>query len=150
MAWPPFEKTTSPLSSADDSRRSRRRTDRPIQPQLGYQGFEEADLIIEAVFESMALKKQVFAEIDRIAKPDCVLASNTSTLDIDQIAEATRGRRWLIGLHFFSPANVMRLVEIVRGSRQTRKWWRRRCRSRKDSAKWAWWLETAAVSWVIG
>lgn len=86
-----------------------------IQPQLGYDGFEAVDLIIEAVFESLELKKQIFAEIDRIAKPDCVLASNTSTLDIDQIASATKRPEMVIGLHFFSPANVMRLVEIVRG-----------------------------------
>src|SRR5688572_23824718 len=88
-----------------------------IHPQVTWKGFDEADLIIEAVFESMALKKEVFQEIDRIAKPDCVLASNTSTLDIDQIAEVTSRAQSVIGLHFFSPANVMRLIEIVRGSR---------------------------------
>ena len=86
-----------------------------IHPQLTYDGFQEADLIIEAVFENMALKKQVFAEIDRVAKSECVLASNTSTLDIDEIASATKRPQMVIGLHFFSPANVMRLVEIVRG-----------------------------------
>jgi 3-hydroxyacyl-CoA dehydrogenase len=86
-----------------------------IHPQLTYDGFNQADLIIEAVFESMPLKKQIFEEIDRIAKPDCVLASNTSTLDIDEIAAATSRPQMVIGLHFFSPAHVMRLVEIVRG-----------------------------------
>jgi 3-hydroxyacyl-CoA dehydrogenase len=86
-----------------------------IHPQLTYDGFEKADLIIEAVFESMPLKKQIFGEIDKIAKPDCVLASNTSTLDIDEIAAATSRPQMVIGLHFFSPAHVMRLVEIVRG-----------------------------------
>ncbi len=86
-----------------------------IHPQLTYDGFEQADLIIEAAFESMELKKGIFAEIDKIAKPDCVLASNTSTLDIDAIASVTSRPRMVIGLHFFSPANVMRLVEIVRG-----------------------------------
>ncbi len=86
-----------------------------IQPQLTYDGFDQADLIIEAVFESMPLKKQIFGEIDKIAKPDCVLASNTSTLDIDEIAAATSRPQMVIGLHFFSPAHVMRLVEIVRG-----------------------------------
>jgi 3-hydroxyacyl-CoA dehydrogenase len=86
-----------------------------IQPQLTYDGFDQADLIIEAAFESMELKKRIFAEIDKIAKPDCVLASNTSTLDIDEIASVTSRPRMVIGLHFFSPANVMRLVEIVRG-----------------------------------
>jgi 3-hydroxyacyl-CoA dehydrogenase len=86
-----------------------------IRPQLSYDGLDNADLIIEAVFENMALKKQVFAELDRVAKPTCVLASNTSTLDIDQIASSTSRPRMVIGLHFFSPANVMRLLEIVRG-----------------------------------
>jgi 3-hydroxyacyl-CoA dehydrogenase len=87
-----------------------------IHPQLTYDGFGQADLIIEAVFEGMALKKQVFAEIDKIAKPECVLATNTSTLDIDQIAASTSRPEKVIGLHFFSPAHVMRLVEIVRGA----------------------------------
>ena len=86
-----------------------------ISPQLGWEGFEQADIIIEAVFESMALKKQVFAEIDKIAKRECILASNTSTLDIDAIAAVTSRPQMAIGTHFFSPANVMRLVEIVRG-----------------------------------
>src|SRR3984885_7267104 len=86
-----------------------------IQGQLTYQGFEQADLIIEAAFESMELKKRIFAEIDKTAKPDSVLATNTSTLDIDEIASVTSRPRMVIGLHFFSPANVMRLVEIVRG-----------------------------------
>lgn len=86
-----------------------------IKPQTDFEGMEQADIIIEAVFESMAVKKQVFAEIDKIAKRECVLASNTSTLDIDAIAAATSRPQMVIGTHFFSPANVMRLVEIVRG-----------------------------------
>jgi 3-hydroxyacyl-CoA dehydrogenase len=86
-----------------------------ITPQLSYQGFEEADIIVEAVFEGMALKKQVFAEIDAIAKPSCILASNTSYLDIDEIASVTGRPGMVLGNHFFSPANVMRLLEVVRG-----------------------------------
>src|SRR5580692_6788094 len=86
-----------------------------ITPQLNYKGFEQADIIVEAVFEGMALKKQIFGELDAIAKPDCILASNTSTLDVDEIASATRRPQMVIGHHFFSPANVMRLLEIVRG-----------------------------------
>jgi 3-hydroxyacyl-CoA dehydrogenase len=86
-----------------------------IHPQLDYAGFDEADIIIEAAFESMAVKKQLFAEIDKVAKPDCVLATNTSTLDIDEIASVTKRPEMVIGTHFFSPAHVMRLVEIVRG-----------------------------------
>jgi 3-hydroxyacyl-CoA dehydrogenase len=86
-----------------------------ITPQLGYDGFEEADIITEAVFEGMELKKQVFGELDRVAKPGAILASNTSTLDIDKIASATSRPEFVIGHHYFSPANVMRLLEIVRG-----------------------------------
>ena len=75
----------------------------------------DADLVIEAVFESLAVKQQVFADLGRTARPDAVLATNTSTLDVDTIARAS-GRPWsVVGMHFFSPANVMRLVEIVRG-----------------------------------
>jgi len=86
-----------------------------ITPQLGYDGFEEADIITEAVFEGMELKKQVFGELDRLAKPGAILASNTSTLSIDEIASATSRPEFVIGHHYFSPANVMRLLEIVRG-----------------------------------
>jgi 3-hydroxyacyl-CoA dehydrogenase len=86
-----------------------------ITPQLSYDGFDQADIVIEAVFEEMALKKRVFEEIDAIAKPSCILATNTSTLDIDEIASATKRPQMVIGHHFFSPANVMRLLELVRG-----------------------------------
>ena len=86
-----------------------------ITPQLTYDGFDQADIIAEAVFEGMALKKQVFAEIDAVARPGCILASNTSYLDIDEIASATKRPEVVLGHHYFSPANVMRLLEIVRG-----------------------------------
>ncbi len=86
-----------------------------ITPQLTYDGFDQVDIIIEAVFEGMALKKEIFATLDGIAQPNCILASNTSTLSIDEIASATSRPHMVIGHHFFSPANVMRLLEIVRG-----------------------------------
>lgn len=86
-----------------------------IHPQLDYAGFESADVIIEAAFENMAIKRQIFAEIDAIASPNCILGTNTSTLDIDEIASVTKRPASVVGLHFFSPANVMRLVEVVRG-----------------------------------
>lgn len=76
-----------------------------------------ADLVIEAVYEQMALKKSVFAELDRHAAPGATLATNTSTLDVNEIASATRRPESVIGLHFFSPAHVMRLLEVVRGAR---------------------------------
>lgn len=86
-----------------------------IKPTLTYDGFESADMVVEAVFEGMALKKQVFGELDKICKQGAILASNTSTLNIDEIASATSRPGAVIGTHFFSPANVMRLLEIVRG-----------------------------------
>jgi 3-hydroxyacyl-CoA dehydrogenase len=86
-----------------------------IKPTLSYEGFAGVDMVIEAVFEGMALKKQVFGELDRICNPGAILASNTSTLSIDEIASATARPQAVIGTHFFSPANVMRLLEIVRG-----------------------------------
>ncbi len=86
-----------------------------IKPQLTYDGFENADIVIEAVFEGMALKKQIFAELDGIVKQGAILASNTSTLSIDEIASATKRPEFVVGTHFFSPANVMRLLEVVRG-----------------------------------
>ena len=75
-----------------------------------------ADVVIEAVFEEMDLKKRVFADLDRVAKPGAVLATNTSTLDVDEIARATTRPQDVLGTHFFSPANVMRLLEVVRGA----------------------------------
>jgi 3-hydroxyacyl-CoA dehydrogenase len=72
------------------------------------------DLVIEAVFENMAVKKEIFADFDRVSKPGAILATNTSALNIDEIASATKRPESVIGLHFFSPANVMRLVEVVR------------------------------------
>jgi len=75
----------------------------------------EADIVVEAVFEEMELKKRVFGELDRIAKPNAVLATNTSYLDVDAIGQSTKRPQSVLGMHFFSPANVMRLLEVVRG-----------------------------------
>jgi len=86
-----------------------------IKTTLRYDDFANADMIIEAVFETMPLKKQVFAELDRVCKKGAILSSNTSTLNIDEIALTTSRPETVIGMHFFSPANVMRLLEIVRG-----------------------------------
>ncbi|GAC1658535.1 MAG: 3-hydroxyacyl-CoA dehydrogenase NAD-binding domain-containing protein [Vulcanimicrobiaceae bacterium] len=80
-----------------------------------YNELKDADLVIEAVFESMDVKKQVFQKLDEICKPEAILASNTSTLDIDEIAAATNRPHNVLGLHFFAPANIMKLLEIVRG-----------------------------------
>jgi 3-hydroxyacyl-CoA dehydrogenase len=91
-----------------------------ITPTLSYDDFSKADLVIEAVFEGMALKKEVFKELDRVCKPGAILASNTSTLNIDELASATSRPTFVIGTHFFSPANVMRLLEIVRGKATSR------------------------------
>ena len=86
-----------------------------IRPTLDLTALAEVDLVIEAVFEEMAVKKEIFARLDGIAKPGAILASNTSFLDLDEIAAATSRPEWVIGMHFFSPANVMRLLEVVRG-----------------------------------
>ena len=80
---------------------------------LDYDAVSTADLIIEAVFENMELKKKIFAKLDQIAKPGAIISTNTSTLDIDAIAAVTKRPQDVVGLHFFSPANVMRLLEIV-------------------------------------
>jgi 3-hydroxyacyl-CoA dehydrogenase len=85
-----------------------------IQGTLDYQALSQADVVIEAVFENMDLKRRIFAALDKAAKPGAVLASNTSTLDVAQIAQATSRPEDVIGMHFFSPANVMPLLEVVR------------------------------------
>ena len=86
-----------------------------ITPTTTYDGFDQVDIVVEAVFESMDLKKSTFAELARVTRPNCILASNTSTLDIDEFAKASGRPSQVIGHHFFSPANVMKLLEIVRG-----------------------------------
>jgi 3-hydroxyacyl-CoA dehydrogenase len=84
-------------------------------PTTSYDDLADADIIIEAVFEEMAVKKEVFTKLDKIAKPGAILASNTSYLNIDEIAAMTKRPQDVLGMHFFSPANVMKLLEIVRG-----------------------------------
>jgi 3-hydroxyacyl-CoA dehydrogenase len=86
-----------------------------IKTTLSYADFANADMVIEAAFETMALKKEIFAELDRACKGGAILSSNTSTLNIDEIAATTSRPEAVIGMHFFSPANVMRLLEVVRG-----------------------------------
>ena len=88
-----------------------------IKGTLTYDDFADVDLVIEAVFENMDIKKSIFSQLDEKCKPGAILASNTSTLDIDEIASATKRPEDVIGLHFFSPANVMKLLEIVRGEK---------------------------------
>jgi 3-hydroxyacyl-CoA dehydrogenase len=85
-----------------------------------YDELGDVDLVIEAVFEEMSVKHDVFRELDRVCKPGAILATNTSTLDVDEIAAATKRPEDVIGLHFFSPANIMRLLEIVRGEKTSK------------------------------
>lgn len=87
-----------------------------VTPSLDLGALAAADLIIEAVFESMAVKTGLFEKLDRVARDGAILASNTSFLDLDGIAAATARPEWVVGLHFFSPANVMRLLEVVQGA----------------------------------
>ncbi|HEU4953254.1 MAG TPA: 3-hydroxyacyl-CoA dehydrogenase NAD-binding domain-containing protein [Gemmatimonadales bacterium] len=86
-----------------------------LRPTLDYGSLADADVAIEAVFESLPVKREVFTALDRVMKPGAILATNTSTLDVNAIAEFTRRPADVLGLHFFSPANVMRLLEVVRG-----------------------------------
>ncbi|MBS0365345.1 MAG: enoyl-CoA hydratase/isomerase family protein [Proteobacteria bacterium] len=87
-----------------------------LSPTLDFAALADCDLIIEAVYENMDVKKEVFGRLDGVARPDAILASNTSYLNIDEIAAATRRPAQVLGMHFFSPANVMKLVEVVRGA----------------------------------
>ncbi|GAA0853039.1 3-hydroxyacyl-CoA dehydrogenase NAD-binding domain-containing protein [Aliiglaciecola litoralis] len=88
-----------------------------LQGTTDYAGLAEVDLVIEAVFEKMDVKKQVFTKLDEVCKPGAILASNTSTLDLNEIAASTSRPQDVIGLHFFSPANVMKLLEVVKGEK---------------------------------
>jgi len=91
-----------------------------ITPTTTYDGFDDVDIVVEAVFENLELKKATFAELGKVTRPACVLASNSSTLDIDEFARASGRPAQVIGHHFFSPANVMKLLEIVRGRETSR------------------------------
>jgi 3-hydroxyacyl-CoA dehydrogenase len=91
-----------------------------ITPTTSYDGFADVDIAVEAVFENMDLKKAMFAELGTVTRPDAILASNTSTLDIDELAESSGRPAQVVGHHFFSPANVMKLLEIVRGRETSR------------------------------
>ncbi|MCD6673086.1 MAG: 3-hydroxyacyl-CoA dehydrogenase NAD-binding domain-containing protein [Burkholderiaceae bacterium] len=88
-----------------------------IEPTLSYDDIADADIVVEAVFEDMAVKEKVFRRLDEVMKPGAILATNTSTLDVNRIASFTRRPQDVIGTHFFSPANVMKLLEIVRGEK---------------------------------
>jgi 3-hydroxyacyl-CoA dehydrogenase len=90
-----------------------------LRPTLSYDAIAQADVVIEAVFESLDVKRQVFMALDRVMKPGAILATNTSTLDVNAIATVTRRPSDVLGLHFFSPANVMQLLEVVRGRATT-------------------------------
>jgi 3-hydroxyacyl-CoA dehydrogenase len=86
-----------------------------ITAAVGLKNVADADLIIEAVFETMQIKKDVFSALDGLAKPGAILATNTSFLDVNSIASMTKRPQNVVGMHFFSPANIMKLCEIVRG-----------------------------------
>jgi 3-hydroxyacyl-CoA dehydrogenase len=88
-----------------------------LSTTLSYEDLKNADMVIEAVFEEMGVKEKVFKELDRVMKPGAILASNTSTLDVNQIAAFTQRPQDVVGLHFFSPANVMKLLEVVRAAK---------------------------------
>jgi 3-hydroxyacyl-CoA dehydrogenase len=87
-----------------------------LKTSLDYNDFKDVDLVIEAVFEDMGVKETVFKKLDEVCKQGAILASNTSTLDMNQIANFTKRPQDVVGMHFFSPANVMKLLEVVRGA----------------------------------
>ena len=91
-----------------------------MTPTTSWDGLADVDLVVEAVFEEMGLKKEIFGKLDALCKKDAILATNTSTLDVNEIARATSRPEQVIGLHFFSPANVMRLLEVVRGEQTSK------------------------------
>ena len=88
-----------------------------LTPSLSLDALADVDLVIEAIYENMDVKKEVFGKLDKICKPGAILASNTSYLDVDEIASATSRPQDVLGMHFFSPANVMKLLEVVRGEK---------------------------------
>jgi 3-hydroxyacyl-CoA dehydrogenase len=107
-------------STVSKGRLSQAEMDRRMALISGATGLEacaKADIVIEAVFEEMQLKKEIFKQLDELCRKDAILATNTSTLDVNEIAAATRAPERVVGMHFFSPANVMRLCEVVRGAR---------------------------------
>jgi 3-hydroxyacyl-CoA dehydrogenase len=109
-----YERSVSRGSIKADHMESRMKL---IAPTVDFCALRNADLVIEAVCENMDLKKETFARLDRTAKPGAILGTNTSTLNIDEIAAVTKRPQDVIGLHFFSPANVMPLLEIVQAKR---------------------------------
>jgi 3-hydroxyacyl-CoA dehydrogenase len=115
--WKNYESTLKKgrLTQGEFDQRTKR-----ITGTLSYDDLKSADLVIEAVFEDMQVKKQVFEQLDQVAKSGAILASNTSTLDVNKIADFTHRPQDVIGLHFFSPANVSKLLEIVRGAKSAK------------------------------
>jgi 3-hydroxyacyl-CoA dehydrogenase len=108
------------LSTVEKGRLSAEDRDRRVallQGSTALSSVSESDLVVEAVFEEMAVKKAIFLELDSVAKPSAILATNTSTLDVNEIASVTQRPEQVIGLHFFSPANVMQLLEVVRADK---------------------------------
>jgi len=91
-----------------------------ITPSLNYDDLNDVDLVVEAAFEDMGIKREIFGKLDKICKKEAILATNTSTLDVNEIAASTSRPEQVIGLHFFSPANIMRLLEIVRGAKTSK------------------------------
>ena len=111
------------LSTVEKGRLSTEDRDRRVallQGSTALSSVSESDLVVEAVFEEMAVKKAIFLELDSVAKPSAILATNTSTLDVNEIASVTKRPEQVIGLHFFSPANVMKLLEVVRADKTSK------------------------------
>ena len=117
-----------------------------ITPTLDYAPLQDVDLVIEAVFENMDVKRQVFRELDAVVRAGAILASNTSALNLDEIANFTQRPQDVIGLHFFSPANVMRLLEIVRGAKTAKDVLATAMRARQDASARSRWSPGSATA----
>lgn len=119
-----------------------------LTPTLNVEDLADADLIIEAVFENMDVKKDIFTRLDAVAKPGAILATNTSTLDVNEIASVTGRPEQVIGLHFFSPANVMKLLEIVRADKTSDSVLATCLALARKIKKSAWWWACATALWA--
>ena len=129
--WPTPTRTQRASGRIDEAEAAARRA--RIAKAADYPALADVDLVIEAVYENLELKQKIFRELDGIVKAAGILASNTSALDIDAIAAVTKRPEQVVGLHFFSPAHIMKLLEIVRGARR-----RQQCSRLPRPSAWAW------------
>lgn len=120
-----------------------------VEPTLSYDSFGDVDIVIEAVPEKIAIKKAVFAELDSVCPESTIFASNTSALSISELGASTRRPHKVIGMHFFNPAHVMKLVEVIPGWTPARRRWMTWCSLPSRCARSRWSCRNALASWSI-